>query len=178
MPRPTSSSHTHCHHCGARYEDASSWPRICGACDAMTWRNPLPVAVLCVPVIDVGRRGLLLIDRDLSPQGIALPGGFVEHGEDWRQAAVRELDEETGLPASADEVQIIDTLSTPDGATLLTFGLLTRAVALEHLAAKFVAQPGEVRGYQVAFSTSDEVVAQIIFPTHRQIAERVLAAGR
>ena len=41
--------------------------------------------------------GIVLIERKNPPFGWALPGGFVDYGESFEQAAVREALEETGL---------------------------------------------------------------------------------
>jgi 8-oxo-dGTP diphosphatase len=97
----------------------------------MTWSNPLPVAVVLLPVRYAdGRLGLVTVRRDIEPfRGeLALPGGFIETGESWREAAVRELVEETGLPGTPDEVELFDVHSSHQGGSLLVFGLLpTRA---------------------------------------------------
>ena len=65
----------------------------CDECNG--WLNPALAADAAV------RRGdsVLLIQRKFPPmQGSwALPGGFVDQGEDPIHAAVRELEEETGL---------------------------------------------------------------------------------
>ena len=65
----------------------------CDECNG--WLNPALAADAAV------RRGdsVLLIQRKFPPmQGSwALPGGFVDQGEDPINAAVRELEEETGL---------------------------------------------------------------------------------
>ncbi|GAA3112915.1 hypothetical protein GCM10020254_69050 [Streptomyces goshikiensis] len=47
----------------------------------------------------------------------------MECGEDWREAVVRELREETGIEAPASEVVLADAMSSPAGHLLL-FGLL------------------------------------------------------
>ena len=45
------------------------------------------------------KEGVVLVERGIDPgKGQwALPGGFLDHAEDWRDAASRELDEELGL---------------------------------------------------------------------------------
>ncbi|GGT47504.1 DNA mismatch repair protein MutT [Streptomyces purpureus] len=91
----------------------------------MAYRNPLPVAVALLPVTDAAGTGLVVITRTIDPHkgGIALPGGFIDHAEDWRHAVVRELREETGIDAAASDVRLADAMSSPAGHLLL-FGLL------------------------------------------------------
>ncbi|MFJ3883383.1 NUDIX domain-containing protein [Streptomyces sp. NPDC090077] len=115
---------SHCSTCGAPF-DTDGWPRRCPACGGVTYRNPLPVAVALLPVEDAAGTGLVVITRTIEPAlgGIALPGGFMDFGEDWRTAVVRELREETGIEAPASDVALADVLSSP-GGHLLVFGLL------------------------------------------------------
>jgi ADP-ribose pyrophosphatase YjhB (NUDIX family) len=61
---------------------------------ACPYRNPIPVVVLAVPVEDLG---VLMVRRVKPPAGLALPSGYIEHGELWPDAAARELAEETGI---------------------------------------------------------------------------------
>ena len=91
----------------------------------MAYRNPLPVAVALQPVYDTKGAALVVITRTIAPArgGIALPGGYVDHREDWRQALVRELSEETGIVAASRDVRVVDAMSSPDGHLLL-FGAL------------------------------------------------------
>ncbi|MEU8892802.1 NUDIX domain-containing protein [Streptomyces sp. NPDC048442] len=119
------SHHSHCAHCGAPYAETAGWPRTCAECGETAYRNPLPVAVALLPVRSPEGTGLVVITRTIEPcrGGIALPGGFIDHGEDWRDAVVRELHEETGIEAPATEVRLADALSSPAGHLLL-FGLL------------------------------------------------------
>jgi ADP-ribose pyrophosphatase YjhB (NUDIX family) len=119
--------HDHCSFCGTRWPEGAGWPRTCATCGETTWSNPLPVAVVLLPVsYPEGRTGVVLVRRDIEPfRGeLALPGGFIETGESWREAAVRELQEETGLTAPADEVGLFDVHSSHNGFTLLVFGVL------------------------------------------------------
>ena len=121
-------SHTHCGSCGTPYTALPSpdaWPRTCPACGTTAYRNPLPVAVALLPVTDDDGTGLVVITRTIEPRlgGTALPGGFIDHDEDWKHAVVRELREETGIEADSDDVRLADALSDTDGHLLL-FGLL------------------------------------------------------
>lgn len=68
-----------CPHCGKPYS---------------CWRNPSPTTDV---VIHEPGRGVVIIRRANAPLGFALPGGFIEEGEQAEAAAVREMREETGL---------------------------------------------------------------------------------
>jgi 8-oxo-dGTP diphosphatase len=59
----------------------------------MEYRNPKPTVDVIVEIDG----GVVLIKRRNPPHGWALPGGFVDEGEPVERAAVREVDEETGL---------------------------------------------------------------------------------
>ena len=56
-------------------------------------RNPTPTVDI---IIEIEGR-IVLIKRKNPPCGWALPGGFVDYGESFETAAVREAKEETGL---------------------------------------------------------------------------------
>ena len=68
-----------CPHCGKPYS---------------CFRNPAPTADV---VIYEPGRGVVIIHRRRAPRGFALPGGFIDEGEQAESAAVREMREETGL---------------------------------------------------------------------------------
>lgn len=116
MPTPFS----HCSFCGVPFAADISWPRTCTACTNISYRNPLPVTVVLVPVDD----GIVLIRRGIEPRRgqLALPGGFINFGESWQAGGVREVEEETGIVIPPEDVSIFNVLSTPD-STVLIFGL-------------------------------------------------------
>ena len=67
----------------------------CPFCNQQTAtpRNPVPTVDIIIEV----QGGIVLIERKNEPRGWALPGGFVDYGESFEQAAIREAKEETGL---------------------------------------------------------------------------------
>lgn len=71
-------------------------------------KNPVPT----VDVIIELTGGIVLIERKNPPFGWALPGGFVDYGESYELAAVREALEETGLEVTLTEQ--FHTYSDPD----------------------------------------------------------------
>lgn len=68
-----------CPHCGLPYS---------------AYRNPAPTVDVVIYEPD---RGVVIIRRRNEPLGYALPGGFIDEGEQAEAAAIREMKEETGL---------------------------------------------------------------------------------
>jgi ADP-ribose pyrophosphatase YjhB (NUDIX family) len=153
----------HCTFCGARFTRGQPWPRRCAACGETSYLNPKPVAVAVQPV----GLGLMVVRRGVPPatDRLALPGGFIDVGETWQQAAVRELSEETGLQADPASVRLFDTISAPDG-TLLVFGLLPAIVALPALRAN-----AETLGLDVI-----DQPTELGFSLHTEVADRYFAS--
>jgi 8-oxo-dGTP pyrophosphatase MutT (NUDIX family) len=99
---PSRTAFSHCSHCGRPFPDGAGWPRRCAFCTRVTYRNPLPVAVLAVPVEDLG---VLMVRRVDPPAGLALPSGYIE---------------ETGIRVDAGTIRELRVRSGEDG-TLLVF---------------------------------------------------------
>ncbi|MFH9724560.1 NUDIX domain-containing protein [Streptomyces sp. NPDC017254] len=160
---------SHCTACGAAHP-ADGWPRTCPACGHTAYRNPLPVAVALLPVTDGTGTGLVVITRTIEPArgGVALPGGFIDHGEDWRAAVARELREETGITASAEEVGLADAMSSPAGHLLL-FGLLPSRPATELPPS---APTNETSGHHVLRAPEE-----LAFPLHTEAVRKWFAGA-
>ena len=64
-------------------------------------KNPLPTVDIIIEFED----GIVLIERKNPPHGWAIPGGFIDYGEQAEKAAIREAWEETSL-----DVELLDLL--------------------------------------------------------------------
>lgn len=82
----------------------------CSQCGAAipVYKNPTPTVDIIIEL----EGGIVLIERKNPPFGWALPGGFVDYGESFEDAAVREAKEETGLDVTL--VRQFHTYSRPD----------------------------------------------------------------
>ncbi len=97
----------------------------CRRCDHVVFEDPKVAVVVMLAEAD----RLLLVKRRHEPARghWALPGGFLDSGEDPREAAVREMREETALRVEIAE--LIDVWSEPPalgGATLVIAYRATR----------------------------------------------------
>jgi ADP-ribose pyrophosphatase YjhB (NUDIX family) len=153
---------SHCSYCGARFPEGAAWPRTCPVCGNRSYINPLPVAVALLPVAG----GLLAVRRAIAPQlgALALPGGFIDVGEGWREAVARELREETGVSVDPDAVTFFESLSSA-GGHLLIFGLCPPLDTVPTLApndevSELVVLPGP---------------SELAFPLHTQAAATYFA---
>jgi 8-oxo-dGTP diphosphatase len=72
-----------------------------------THKNPTPTVDIIIEITNQ----IVLIERKNPPYGWALPGGFVDYGESYENAALREAEEETSLKVS--ELRQFRTYSDP-----------------------------------------------------------------
>ena len=160
---PAPRKNSHCSYCGAGFADAP-WPRTCGACVRVSYLNPIPVAVVLLPVDG----GLLVVRRDFgwTKGRLALPGGFVNTGETWQQAGARELFEETGIRIDPEELELFRVVSAPDD-TMLVFALARPVTATE--------LPAFVPNEEVSECTVCEGPTDLAFPIHTHVAGEYFA---
>jgi 8-oxo-dGTP diphosphatase len=88
----------YCPECGKPLTDGVRFGqtrRMCQSCGFTHFRDPKVAAVIAV----TKDNHLLLVKRGVSPEKgkWSMPGGYIDYGEDPREAAVREVQEETGL---------------------------------------------------------------------------------
>ena len=146
----TFKKNSHCSYCGQSFHAEQAWPRTCANCGNTSFLNPIPVAVVLIPVDG----GLLFVRRGIEPRKgrLTLPGGFINLGESWQAAGAREAQEETGVVIAPIELREFRVRSAPDG-TLLIFG---------------VAQ-ARTSGSLPPFAPNDEVTEQVVL-SPRQFA--------
>lgn len=159
----------HCSYCGVAFAAGTSFPRTCAGCSAITYRNPIPVAVLLLPVDD----GLLGIRRGIEPKRgeLALPGGFVDAADDsWQAAAARELFEETGIEIGAAHVTDFAARSTGKGGPVLLFGVGPRLSS------------GDLPSFTATNETVERVILsatdRLAFPLHEWALKEYFARVR
>jgi ADP-ribose pyrophosphatase YjhB (NUDIX family) len=100
---------THCSYCGnkiSQREEGDILRDYCVSCETYFYENPLPV-VSTIVVVD---RELLLVKRKHEPHKgeWCLPSGFAEVGESIQSAALRELEEETGVKGKIIDFVCVD----------------------------------------------------------------------
>ena len=158
----------YCSHCGFKFV-SEIWPRVCGVCNEITWRNPLPVVVA---VLKIGQ-GVLLVRRRSQPGygKLALPGGFLDYGETWQEGVARELQEETGVEMPPSSFKFHRLESSADKKHILIFGASPWYIMEDQALAQIKAfQPNsEVselviteRPVELAFQTHTEVLAHYL----------------
>lgn len=93
-----------CPNCGGALRDNKIFGAdrlVCCKCDFIFYQNP----IAAVAVIIIQDNEVLLVLRKGSYAGMwCIPCGFVEWSEDVRDAAIREVKEETGLDVEVNEV--------------------------------------------------------------------------
>lgn len=170
----TPSPYDHCPFCGtdlAVQHVEGRQRAYCPACDRPVYHNPKP----CAGVVVVEGESVLLIERTNPPAAGAwsLPAGYLEADEPAREAAVRELREETGLDAAPTAPTLLETTLAPHDEWHVL--VVIYAVAREHTAGEPRAGSDAARA---RFWRLPELqrAGERIEPGYRAIFERAIAA--
>ena len=163
-----------CSFCGTRYAEPLEYPRTCAGCSTTIWANPIPVAVVLLPIVDGASTGLLVIRRAIPPGigKLALVGGFVEDHESWQHGAAREVLEETGVivePSALEPMWYASTSPTPNRVLLFSLAAAMPASALPAFTSDTEASE---RGLVFGPDGLDDVFA---FSLHADAARRYFA---
>ena len=118
-----------CHFCGTPLTERLCEDVVrlfCEKCNEPLYENPVPAT--CLVVID-NRERVLLIKRSVEPKkgSWCLPGGFMELGETPEEAALRELNEETGLAGRIDMLLGVTSNHNQQYGTILMVGYLIKS---------------------------------------------------
>jgi 8-oxo-dGTP diphosphatase len=158
-----------CNSCGTKFAEQKLYPRICFHCGLITYKNPIPVVVPIIPVPQPGssiydRKNpckWLIHQRNIDPKKgeWALPSGYINFGEEWNQAAARELEEEVGLVTKPEDFSILDVGNATNG-NMLIFCVHNDGVKEE--AIQFTPN-SEVSDIQLI---TDPYQVELCFPTH------------
>jgi len=153
---------SYCSFCGNRFNEHAPWPRRCLGCGNSTYRNPLPVAVVLLPMA----YGVVVVRRNIEPRKgtLTLPGGYIDWGETWQEGAQRELLEETGIEINKNDLLLYDVQNGLDN-TLVIMGL-AKEMPLEALKPFTSKETQEV--------TIIDRPIELGFPLHTEVVKRYL----
>ncbi|MBT0665119.1 NUDIX domain-containing protein [Geobacter pelophilus] len=161
--------YSHCSWCGAPFPSELPWPRHCSNCSNSSYRNPIPVVVVVVPV----PAGIVVIRRNIEPQKgtLTLPGGYLDCGETWQEGARRELREETGIEVAPDKIRLYEVCNGLDD-TLVIFGIAAPqpAAAVQPFYSEETAEVAVITGpIELGFTMHTQVVARYFAEQRRAL---------
>lgn len=137
----------------------------------MIYNNPIVVSVALVPVIDDNQNflGLLGIQRGIEPfiGGLAFPGGYQDEMELSKDAAVRELEQETGLKIDKNQFKFFNEKMTAHNKNL-QFWYSTPIKADDVFQLIELDEFDKREIFQILIIDD---ASKICFPTHREIFE-------
>lgn len=161
-----------CSYCGTLFTHTITYPKHCDSCMQYAWGNPIPVVVVLFTVEQniTGKLGLLIQRRNIDPQkgNWALTSGYINHGEDWRSAAVRESLEELKLTTNPNKFSLHDVVSGKNNSSLLIFCSYRDSIPIEILSSF---QPNEeVQALDIMWEDKE-----LAFPSHTEAASIMLS---
>ncbi len=167
----TYSKDTYCSFCGTIFAEQKSYPRKCFHCGNDKWSNPLPVVCMLFNVWENNRLGTLIQKRNIEPKKgeWALTGGYIDDGESWRDAAVREAREELGLETKPESYMVLDAHSNSSKSSILIFVSYIPSLYMDQIHFTPNEEVQEIKivhhAMELAFPTHTEMLARR-FPSH------------
>lgn len=117
-----------CVNCGSKCEqfvDGDVLRHRCLSCNYIHYRNPYP----CVSILVLNSQGKVLLGKrhkdSIYPKKWCLPCGFMEYGETYVDAAVREVKEEMGIKIEPRGIINVVSNSFENGVNSLVIVLLS-----------------------------------------------------
>lgn len=117
-----------CIRCGAEcedYEEGGALRQRCSRCGHIHYQNPYP----CIAVLVVNEQGEILLGKrhkkSIYPGKWCLPCGYIEYGETYLEAALREVKEEAGITSPADGIINVVSNQFDNGVNSLVVVLLS-----------------------------------------------------
>jgi ADP-ribose pyrophosphatase YjhB (NUDIX family) len=155
---------SHCSACGRGWPAGQPWPRCCAGCGTVSHHSPLPAVAVLLPVHD----SVLLVRHAGGPFAgqLGLPGGYIELGEGWQQAAVRRLKVESGVAVAREELTLYDVVACDDLLLVAGLGKARSAAGLP----RFKPNP------QVAELVLASSMLELARPAHAQLLKRWFSA--
>lgn len=158
-----------CSYCGTTLYDVA-YPKQCSNCKNYAWGNPLPIVVAVLPVEKNDQIGLIIQQRNIDPQKNhwALTGGYINHRENWQDAASRETMEELSLSADASKFKLLYVSGGTANEVIQIICIYDGIFSAAEL--EFAFKPNnEVQAVDIIFEPQE-----LAFPSHTKVASEIL----
>jgi len=154
-----------CPLCGAALAQAERFGQLRPTCPACGYVHFFDPKVAAAVFVEDGRR-ILLVKRGMEPEvgKWALPAGYVDAWEDPREAAVREVAEETGLEVRLTRlVDVFHSTTRPGASIIIVYAaVMTGGALCPHDDADAAAWFGPDEIPELAFESTRQMVARWI----------------
>ena len=153
----------YCQICGSELEDITLRSKIqpyCPNCNTFSYLDPKVAIVVLIE----NSKNLLLVKRDIEPyiDHWSFPSGYVDRGENTKDAAIREIKEETCLDIKITQLQGV---YSGKGSVVI---IVYTAIALDINKGKAGEEVKEIKWFPVnnlpslPFPYDDEIIADYI----------------